>query len=97
VLTETSKESRFIAIVDSDDDDDHGKGKEIADGDDKSGLETPAVSLAGPSKRPSSGAAPAAKRSNVSKPFRTDGSGYKMDFLLQKFSTEKSDSIENRN
>ena len=76
MLTETSKEgkeSRFI-IVDSDDDDDEGKdkgkeigkdkGKEIADGDDKAGLETPAVSLAGPFKRPSSGAAPAAKRSS---------------------------------
>jgi len=86
VLTETSKEGKEsrVIIVDSDD-------------DDKAGFETPAVSLGGPSKRPSSGAAPAAKRSNVSKPFRTDGSGYKMDFLLQKFSTEKSDSIENRN
>jgi len=54
--------------VDSDDDDDHGKdkgkGKELADGDDKAGFETPAVSLGGPSKRPSSGAAPAAKRSS---------------------------------
>ena len=76
MLTETSKEgkeSRFI-IVDSDDDDDQGKdkgkeigkdkGKEITDDDDKAGFETPAVSLGGPSKRPSSGAAPAAKRSS---------------------------------
>ena len=48
------------------DDDEQGKdkGKEIADDDDKAGFETPAVSLAGPSKRPSSGAAPAAKRSS---------------------------------
>ena len=77
-MTETRKESRFILVDSDDDDeqglvrmrmdeqdeDRNGKdkGKEIADGDDTAGFETPAVSLGGPSKRASSGAAPAAKR-----------------------------------
>ena len=40
------------------------KGKESADGDDKTGCETPAAPLGDPSKRVSSGTAPAVKRSS---------------------------------
>ena len=74
----TSKGSTFI-MFDSEDEEEHqlhdseeskvigndkGKGKEVADGEDK-GCDTPAASLAGMSKRASSGFnPPAAKRSS---------------------------------
>ena len=73
----TSKGSTFLVDSDSEEEqglhedeeskgkgNDKGKGKEVADGEDK-GCETPVASLAGVSKRASSGfAAPAVKRSS---------------------------------